>query len=410
MNCFELVLLNIALITFPLILYLFYIAYNKRFNKSVNRFMLDFALITSFYLTIKFGNDDLNCTLLMTTIIPLIIAFYKKNILSILLLSLFSIISYYYYFHFDLIILLFEYMIYFLIYGFFTKRKFTDFCNTIIIIKAFFLAFMLWNINYYASKNIYEVLLNVFLVSLIVYLILQLVYILLGKGEEILKYHMTIKNLEEEKQVRESLFKIAHEIKNPMAVCKGYFDMLDINNQDQVRKYLPIIKEEIERTLVILQDFLSITKVNIKKDLMDINLLIEDVVDSYKPILKNKGIIGRIHLLDDEVYINGDYERLKQVFINVIKNSIESIESNDGVIEIETLMEKNKFNIKISDNGIGMSEEILKKLYEPFFTTKKNGTGLGIVLSKEILSAHNATIDYESVLNKGTTVLISIPI
>jgi len=64
----------------------------------------------------------------------------------------------------------------------------------------------------------------------------------------------------------------------------------------------------------------------------------------------------------------------------------------------------------ISDNGIGMSEEILKKLYEPFFTTKKNGTGLGIVLSKEILSAHDATIDYESVLNKGTTVLISIPI
>ena len=143
---------------------------------------------------------------------------------------------------------------------------------------------------------------------------------------------------------------------------------------------------------------------------MDINLLVEEVIDSVSPLAKQNKIIIEESLIDDEVYINGDYNRLKQVLINLVKNSIEAINKDDGKIFISTNLNNNCFYIVIEDNGCGMSEEILSKIEEPFYTTKKNGTGLGISLSKEILEAHNFKIEYKSNENVGTSVTITIPL
>ena len=78
-----------------------------------------------------------------------------------------------------------------------------------------------------------------------------------------------MKELEKEKVLRTSLFKLTHEIKNPLAVCKGYLDMLDLNNQEKVDKYIPIVKGEIERTLTLMDDYLDYTKVKINKEEVD---------------------------------------------------------------------------------------------------------------------------------------------
>ena len=140
---------------------------------------------------------------------------------------------------------------------------------------------------------------------------------------------------------------------------------------------------------------------------MDIYLLIEDVVDNFKPILNSKNIELNLNIPDEELYIDGDYNRLKQVFMNLVKNSIEAIPDNSiGRIDIYSKKIKNEIRIYISDNGIGMNEEILSKFNEPFFTTKKNGTGLGTPLSTEIIKAHNGKINYSSAQNIGTTVEI----
>ena len=226
MNSFEVVLLNLILITFPLLLYLFYVAYNKNISKKTNNLIFDFSLLTSLYLTIKF-NSNLNFTLLMTSIIPLSIAYLRKDRLSIFLLSLFSIIGYYYLFKVNIFFLCIEYSVYYFLYKLFFNKKIKQF-NVMLIVKSFIISILLWD---YINSPI-NIILKILVASLITYILFKFTIILLEKGEEIIKYHLSIKELEKEKQIRNSLFKITHEIKNPMAVCKGYFDMMDINNND----------------------------------------------------------------------------------------------------------------------------------------------------------------------------------
>ena len=121
-------------------------------------------------------------------------------------------------------------------------------------------------------------------------------------------------------------------------------------------------------------------------------------------LLKKKKI--DITLDEGEYYITADYNRLKQVIINVIKNSIEAIKS-DGKIKINISVKNNYLYIEIIDNGIGMSNEEIEKLNYPFFTTKQNGTGLGVYLSREIIEKHNGTMKYES--DNGVKVTIKLP-
>ena len=101
---------------------------------------------------------------------------------------------------------------------------------------------------------------------------------------------MNIKEIERNKQIKTSLFRITHEIKNPIAVCKGYLDMFDKDNQDHFKKYIPILKDEINRTLLLLEDFLAMNKVKINKDIIDINLLIEEVVKNIKMLCTKNNI------------------------------------------------------------------------------------------------------------------------
>ena len=413
MSLYTNILLSIIYITYPLLLFLFYVAYNKNYCKEENNLFLDIALISSFYLIIKFTKPFfINLPPLIFNA-PLIIAYLKKRNVTVFILSIFSIIFYTKYFNLNLVLIIIEYFSYFLLYLNINKKN--NFCdkyiNSFIIVKAFFFTL----INAYSNSDFncgcIEFFGQILILILILYLTVYFTTLLFEKGEEIIKYHMSIKELEQEKQIRTSLFKITHEIKNPIAVCKGYLDMFDPNNHEHSVKYIPILREEIERVLVILQDFLSMTKNNIEKESMDIYLLIEDVVDSFMPILKDTKIKLDINLPDEEMYIDGDYNRLKQVFMNIIKNSIEAIPKDKiGKIKIYSKKYKDEVKIYVSDNGIGMNKETLSKFNEPFFTTKKNGTGLGTSLSTEIIKAHNGKINYSSLENEGTTVEIILNI
>ena len=221
-----------------------------------------------------------------------------------------------------------------------------------------------------------------------------------------------IRELEKEKVLRTSLFKMTHEIKNPIAVCKGYLDMLDLNDKRKVEKYIPIIKGEIERTLTLMDDYLEYTKVKINKEIVDIYMLLEEVIASLNLFFKENNIILKMNLPDDELYLNVDYNRIKQVLVNILKNSHEAFDPKKGkmIIKIETKVLKKYFQIIVTDNGIGMDQETLNNIMDLFFTTKRNGTGLGTSLSKEIIELHGGSIKYLSKLNIGTKVIINLPL
>lgn len=366
------ILISVVILIFPIIVYLFYCTYNNNLNKEQSKLFLDISILSSLYLLVIYDSK-----FIIFYNIPLIFAFMKKRtfvsiiITTIILFSLnFSVIN------------IAEYIIYFIIYFFYKKN----------ILCLFLIIKFIFNNN--------------FLTSILFVIITYLVLFLYKKGEDIIKLHMNIKELEKEKQLRSSLFKITHEIKNPIAVCKSYLDMFDINNKDHIR-YIGILKEEMDKILLLLQDFLSMNKIKIEKEILDINFLLEDIVNQFEPILKDKNIKFIHNICEEEIFVEGDYNRLNQVFINIIKNSIEAI-NDKGVIKLDYEIDRN-FKIIIEDNGCGITEDQIEKIKEPFYTTKKNGTGLGVSLSIEIIKAHNGKIDYIP-LKKGLKVVVELPI
>ena len=397
MTFFDNILLSTIYIIFPLSMWALYQIYEKNLDRNIKKITFDFAILTSFYLMLKLKNIDISILILMIQI-PIILAFFKKRIFLFEFLS----ISVIFYLNKDINLLLIEYIIsniFFFLY--YIKTKKYSLYVFILSKYMFFVSFLLKIVS--ISKP--NIIVFIILFSLLAYFLI----ILIEKTEDMISYSVSISKLEEEKRFRNSLFKVTHEIKNPIAVCKGYLDMFDIENKEHPKKYIPILREEISKVLILLQDFLSLNKIHIEKEPMDIYYLLENVVSSVKPLLKEKGVRLNFDNYDEELFIDGDYNRLSQVAINIIKNALESME-DEKILTINTKVLKEKIKIEFKDTGKGMSKEELEKISEPFFTTKKNGTGLGVYLSKEIIKSHGGNIEYKSKENVGTTVIITLPI
>lgn len=408
MNYFEIVSIHLVLIFFPIFVYLFYLFYDIEIGKKNNILFLDFALCTSFYFIIRLGSILTDAPLFFLNIIIFLSYLKDRNIA--LILSIFSILYYNITFDFNLILLILEYFIYLIVYYLtkIDKLKKKDFTVVYIIVNLIFI-FVFY---FYHKEGIYfkNYIMQASISSITFIIVALLTKTLFESGESIIRFHDNIKQMKEEESIRNSLFKITHEIKNPIAVCKGYLDMFDSENKNHSKKYIPIMKKEIESTLILLEDFLSMNKLKIEKDIMDVSLLLEDIKNHFYLLLKEKNISSNINIIDDEIYISGDYNRLMQVCINLVKNSIESMNKENSFINIYLKIDNKDVQIIIDDNGIGMNKEILTKIKEPFYTTKRRGTGLGVSLSNEIIEAHDGKLEYISEYGVGTKTIITLPL
>lgn len=405
---FEDIILNTVLIVFPILVYLVLVCYKNDINKNYNNLLLSIALISSLYLCLRFGIIDGNSKVLLFCNIPIVIALMKKKPLLGVLLALINILYCFFIYKNIYLIVTIKYLTYFILYLCARKRNLSteSFILSIAVLQGFFLSFEYFFKDLNLTLNSFiELIILVFIYYFISFVILYIFKII----EKVRELNKSIELLEKDKMIKESLFKLTHEIKNPLAVIKGYLDMFNIDNKEKSLKYLSIIREEANRSLNIITDFLEFNKIKIVKTEIDLNLLLEDVYDSFKIILNRKNIkLVYNDREDEEIYFDGDYERLKQVLINVLKNSIEAIE-NKGKVEISSNIYKKYIDIIIEDDGIGMSEDTLKQLKTMFFTTKLNGSGLGVCLSNEIINAHNGELIYTSKEGVGTKVTIRLP-
>lgn len=405
MDKIDIILLDVNNIILPLSLYLLYTSYSKTFDKKENELVFVIAIFTMIYMIFKFAKPLFPGIPLIIINIPLVLAYLKKSKLTILFCSI-LIASYYMTFYQNLYILVIaEYVIYYLLYlkdekKLDIKKFIIEFC----LIKMISLLILNISINGFIPNQT----LNIVIISILLFILTSGAVFLHTRVEDVLKLHMSLKEIEHDKEIKSSLFQITHEIKNPIAVCKGYLDMFDVNNQEHAKKYIPILKEEINRTLLLLEDFLAMNKIKINKEPVDINLLLEDVIKNTKLLFNSYKIKLETNLKDDEIYISGDYNRLVQVFINLLKNSCEA----DGVtkIKIWTKINNDQIKVCIEDNGVGMDKETLNKIKEPFYTTKARGTGLGVSLSDEIITAHQGILNYTSRPEKYTRATVILPI
>lgn len=409
MSTFEQLVINLILLLFPLIIYALYLSYNTQPKES--DIYLDLTLFSSLFLVIRYaiGSNAISSIILIN--LPLLLGYMKNRTRSVIIMS---IIIVFYYSQFSYIPIQYEiveYSTYLLIYFICRKKKASSerILNSFICIKSFLIGmFIVYKLNPSTPliKNIIFVALTIFSFVLCTYSILYL----LKKGETAIEKSKLLKELEREKDLKISLFKITHEIKNPIAVCKGYLEMFDYTNKEKVKKYIPIIKEEIQRTLTVINDFSDYGKLKIEKELVDLELLLEDVYCVLSPLFEEKNVKTLMNI-KEEIYLELDYNRIKQVLVNILKNAVEAKkETEELLINLEVKLEKDFVKIIIEDNGVGMTKETLSKIFNIFYTTKQSGTGLGVALSKEIIEMHNGTLSYKSQVGKGTKTYIKLPI
>jgi two-component system, NtrC family, nitrogen regulation sensor histidine kinase GlnL len=211
---------------------------------------------------------------------------------------------------------------------------------------------------------------------------------------------------------------IAHEIKNPLGGIKGAAQLLRNNTQSAcIDEYVDMIIKETDRLNLILQDYLTACK---KPSLNALNVheVMEKALTIMNPTIKKAGIsLKRVY--DPSLpQIIGDEGKLLQVFLNIVKNAVESMKKG-GRLEVSTYPSDELFKengkikrmalISIKDSGKGISENDMKKIFLPFFTKKKYGSGIGLALSKKILRDHKGFIKVKSQKNKGTCFHVYVP-
>ncbi|MDH5769149.1 MAG: ATP-binding protein [Nitrospirota bacterium] len=205
---------------------------------------------------------------------------------------------------------------------------------------------------------------------------------------------------------------IAHEIRNPLSSIKGAANLLSHElknlNNSKSREYALLITEEIERLNNILVNFQYFTKpLKIEKNPVSINEVIQKTVKLTESDTLNIKI--RMELSQDIPMVQADALPMKQVFLNLIKNAAEACGSNCELV-IKTEYSAPWVKIIFSDNGQGISQELLTHIFEPFFTTKTTGMGVGLAISQKIIQAHNGKIEVKNLIPTGTQFTILLPV
>jgi two-component system sensor histidine kinase AtoS len=208
---------------------------------------------------------------------------------------------------------------------------------------------------------------------------------------------------------------VAHEINNPLGIIRNYVALLRTKQKDdESRGKIEKIEKELKRIVEITHSLLSFSK-NQKQIIrkFDIVGLLNEVLVLLSHKINDKFLDVQINSHPTYIEYRGDENKLKQLFLNIISNSIEAV-LDHGIIRIEIRENQNEnlVTVKISDNGYGIPEEIYDEIYTPFFSTKmdKQNTGLGLSISQNIVETHRGTISFESEAGKGTTFSITLPL
>ncbi len=210
---------------------------------------------------------------------------------------------------------------------------------------------------------------------------------------------------------------VAHEIKNPLASIGIHLQLIrkEMANQEKfeaerINEYVEIINEEVERLNRIVVDFLfAVRPMDTKLVFGDINTAVRELVEFVKFELQEAGIELQLELSPRIPKVRLDERYMKHALLNIIKNAISAMPGG-GVLRIETLQQGGDLLLKVTDTGVGIPEDIIGKIFEPYFTTKDFGSGLGLTLVYKIVKEHQGDIAVSSRVGEGTTFTLSFPV
>lgn len=205
---------------------------------------------------------------------------------------------------------------------------------------------------------------------------------------------------------------VAHEIRNPLTTLKGFMEFLNADEKDEKKKtYYNLLLEEIERINFIAGEFMLLAKPQ-AVDLSDKRLIdiVQKVIKFLESEIHLKDVVIKLDydFKDEDVIVQCEENQLKQVFMNLIKNAIEAM-PDGGILHIKITVNNESAVLYFKDEGVGIPPEKIKRLGEPFYTTKEKGTGLGMMVCFKIIQNHHGSIHIESKENIGTIVTVTLP-
>jgi PAS domain S-box-containing protein len=210
---------------------------------------------------------------------------------------------------------------------------------------------------------------------------------------------------------------VAHEIKNPLGSISIYVQLLrkslvrhGISDDPQIKKSLDVVNEEIERLNKIIVDFLfAVRPLRFEFAPLDVNALVRALSDFFAEEMKTARIVLTLELGEGLPLIQGDERFIRQMFINLVKNAMSAM-PNGGTIRIGTKLAEDMLVIKVEDNGSGIPAAMLHKIFEPYYTTKVDGTGLGLTMTYKVVKEHGGDIRVQSEEGHGTCFTIMLPV
>ena len=212
---------------------------------------------------------------------------------------------------------------------------------------------------------------------------------------------------------------VSHELRTPLTAIRGWAETLKmVGNRDEntFNKGMDIILSESERLSLMVEDLLDFSrtingKLPLNMEVIDILTVVKDTADLYWEKARSKNVEIDVAMNDDEIYISGDENRLRQVFTNLLDNALKYSEPG-GKIVIMEISDKDNVNISISDFGRGIPQDEIGRIFDRFYMASNStgGTGIGLAVVKDIVDSHNGSLIYESELGQGTTATVIIPI
>jgi len=209
---------------------------------------------------------------------------------------------------------------------------------------------------------------------------------------------------------------VAHEIGNPLNSLNIHLQLIEREARKrqgtegaELQESIEVARAEVNRLDAIITHFLRAirpTRPQLKPE--SINSIVEEAVRFFTPELKDRDIVVEQELRSDLPVLQLDRDQMKQAFYNVIKNSFEAMKSR-GILRIRTDLDDSHVTVRFTDSGGGMSAENLGRVFEPYFTTKTSGTGLGLLIVRRIVHEHGGELSIESSAGKGLTVTIRLP-
>ncbi|MFA9559349.1 nitrogen regulation protein NR(II) [Evansella sp. AB-rgal1] len=236
------------------------------------------------------------------------------------------------------------------------------------------------------------------------------IYILIKDERITEKFEKLITYQQQLQAVSQIAAGVAHELRNPLSVIKGFLQLSRLSNN--LSKYYDTIFSEIERMNKIIEDFLSISRKEIEKRYVKPDEMMESILMIFRSecLLHDIFFTYSIQPMNSTIFVN--VQMMKQVLINILRNSVEAYhgQPTKRTFDLTTFVKDSCFRIELTDQGPGIPDDIMEKIDQPFFTTKEKGTGIGIPLCKQIIEDHNGEFIVESKPNIGTKVIIKLPL